>query len=84
MAQVVDELLTVSEVAKILRVDDTTVRRWVKNDVLQAVKLPHLNKRQSYRIRRNTLNDVLEGNHQQHHNSNSHHKHQQEQELVTV
>ena len=29
------ELLTVSEVAKILRVDDTTVRRWVKQGALE-------------------------------------------------
>jgi excisionase family DNA binding protein len=55
------ELLTVSEVADILRVDATTVRRWVKNDVLKAVVLPHVNRRQSYRVRRDTLNKVLEG-----------------------
>jgi excisionase family DNA binding protein len=54
------ELLTVSEVSDILRVDATTCRRWVKNGVLEAVVLPHLNKRQSYRIRRETLNKVLE------------------------
>ena len=53
------ELLTVSEVAEILRVDDTTVRRWVKQGVLDAVVLPHLNARQGYRIKRDTLNRVL-------------------------
>jgi excisionase family DNA binding protein len=53
------ELLTVSEVAKILRVDDTTVRRWVKNGVLEAISLPHVNSRQSYRIKRETLERVL-------------------------
>jgi excisionase family DNA binding protein len=61
MTQVTSELLTVSEVADILRVDATTVRRWVKNDVLKAVVLPHVNRRQSYRVRRDTLNKVLEG-----------------------
>ena len=53
------DLLTVSEVARILRVDDTTVRRWVKQGVLEAVTLPHANSRQSYRIKRETLNRVL-------------------------
>jgi excisionase family DNA binding protein len=55
------ELLTVSEVADILRVDDTTVRRWVKLGVLEAVVLPHLNTRQGYRIKRETLDKVLGG-----------------------
>ena len=53
------DLLTVSEVAKILRVDDTTVRRWVKQGALEAVVLPHLNTRQAYRIKRETLDKVL-------------------------
>jgi excisionase family DNA binding protein len=53
------ELLTVSEVAKILRVDDTTVRRWVKQGALEAVVLPHVNTRQAYRIKRETLGRVL-------------------------
>jgi excisionase family DNA binding protein len=55
------ELLTVSEVAKILRVDDTTVRRWVKNGVMHAITLPHKNKRQAYRIKRATVERLLEG-----------------------
>lgn len=54
-----NELLTVSEVADILRVDDTTVRRWVKGGVLEAVILPHVGERQGYRIKRETLNRVL-------------------------
>lgn len=53
------ELLTVHEVASILRVDDTTVRRYIKNGVLDAITLPHREKRQSYRIRRSTLEDLL-------------------------
>jgi excisionase family DNA binding protein len=55
------DLLTVSEVAHILRVDDTTVRRWVKQGALEAVVLPHVNERQAYRIKRETLNKVLGG-----------------------
>ena len=31
MAEQMEELLTVQEVASILRVDQTTVRRWIKN-----------------------------------------------------
>jgi excisionase family DNA binding protein len=53
------ELLTVSEVARILRVDDTTVRRWVKQGALPAVVLPHVNERQAYRIKRETLDALL-------------------------
>ncbi len=56
------DLLTVSEVANILRVDATTVRRWVKYGVLEAVSLPHARKRQSYRIKRETLEKLLEDN----------------------
>ena len=53
------DLLTVREVAQRLRVDDTTVRRWVKNGALEAVILPHLNERQAYRVRRSTLDALL-------------------------
>ena len=53
------ELLTVREVAKQLRVDDTTVRRWIKNGVLEAITLPHRGQRQAYRIRRSTLEALL-------------------------
>ena len=53
------DLLTVSEVAEILRVDDTTVRRWVKQGVLDAIILPHINERQGYRIKRETIEKLL-------------------------
>jgi excisionase family DNA binding protein len=55
-----DEILTVSEVATALRVDDTTVRRWIKSGALEAITLPHMNKRQAYRIKRATLDKLLE------------------------
>jgi len=55
-----EELLTVHEVARQLRVDDTTIRRWIKNGVLEAITLPHLHKRQAYRIRQTTLNKLLQ------------------------
>jgi len=63
------ELLTVREVAKQLRVDDTTVRRWIKNGVLEAITLPHRGVRQAYRIRRTTLDALLTP---QEHPTNSH------------
>ena len=56
-----DELLTVSEVAKRLRVDETTVRRWVTTGALEAIRLPHKGKRKVYRIRQTTLNKIVMG-----------------------
>ena len=53
------DLLTVREVAEQLRVDDTTVRRWIKNGSLEAITLPHRGARQAYRIRRSILNALL-------------------------
>lgn len=54
-----EELLTVQEVADALRVDATTCRRWIKNGMLEAITLPHHNKRQAYRIKRVTLDKLL-------------------------
>ena len=54
-----EELLTVREVARRLRVDDTTVRRWIKSGALEAITLPHANKRQAYRIKNSTLINLL-------------------------
>jgi excisionase family DNA binding protein len=53
------ELLTVAEVANILRVDGTTVRRWIQGGALKAVTLPHRNKRQAYRVRREDIEALL-------------------------
>jgi excisionase family DNA binding protein len=55
----VHPLLTVHEVATLLRVDDTTVRRWVKSGMLEGVSLPHANVRQGYRIKRETVEKLL-------------------------
>ncbi len=54
-----EELLTVHEVARRLRVDDTTVRRWIKNGVLEAITLPHKGKRQAYRVKQSTLEILI-------------------------
>ncbi|GAC1366983.1 MAG: hypothetical protein NVS2B12_28690 [Ktedonobacteraceae bacterium] len=53
------DLLTVREVARHLRVDDTTVRRWIKSGALDAVALPHSGKRRGYRVRKNTLDTLF-------------------------
>ncbi len=53
------DLMTVHEVARRLRVDDTTVRRWITNGILPAITLPHSGKRQGYRIRQSDLDTVL-------------------------
>ena len=63
MAEETDELLTVHEVARRLRVDDTTVRRWIKSGALEAVTLPHKGKRQAYRIKKSTLDALLRNPH---------------------
>lgn len=57
-----DNLLTVREVAKRLRVDTTTVRRWIAQGLLDAIPLPHQGKRQGYRIRKQTLDRLLLSN----------------------
>jgi excisionase family DNA binding protein len=50
-----NELLTIGEVARHLRVNTTTVRRWIKSGVLEAVTLPHNGNRRGYRVRKQTL-----------------------------
>ncbi len=59
MAEDMDELLTVREVARRLRVDDTTVRRWIKSGALEAITLPHKARRQAYRVKLSTMNKLL-------------------------
>ena len=59
MAEETEKLLTVREVARHLRVDDTTVRRWIKSGSLEAITLPHRGKRQAYRIKQSTLDALL-------------------------
>ena len=60
MAEDLDELLTVREVARRLRVDDTTVRRWIKSGALEAITLPHRGKRQAYRVKKSTMDKLMQ------------------------
>jgi excisionase family DNA binding protein len=63
MAEEMEELLTVREVARRLRVDDTTVRRWIKSGSLEAITLPHRGKRQAYRVKETTMDKLLNSPH---------------------
>jgi excisionase family DNA binding protein len=54
-----NDLLTIREVAQRLRVDTTTVRRWISLGLLEAIILPHRGKRQAYRVRKSTLDHLL-------------------------
>lgn len=54
------DLLTVGEVARILRVDITTVRRWIKDGALEAVALPHAHKRCAHRVKRETIDALFD------------------------
>jgi excisionase family DNA binding protein len=54
------ELLTTHEVADILRLHYTTVNRLCKAGKIEAIVLPHTDGgRQTYRIRRETLDKIL-------------------------
>lgn len=55
------ELLRIRDVAKIFRVDETSVLRWIKNGSLEAITLPTRpgGTRQVYRIKRSTVEAIL-------------------------
>jgi hypothetical protein len=58
-------LLTIAEVARILRWDEMTVRRHIRSSVIPTwaiVRLPHHGKRARYRIKRTWLDQMLAGN----------------------
>jgi len=49
-----DDMLTVDDVAKELRVDQKTVRRWIQRGELVAIDIGR-----EYRIRRSALDDFI-------------------------
>ena len=55
MPQAEGELLTVQEVAKHLKVDEKTVRRWITKGDLTAINLG-----KGYRIYKSDLDDFIE------------------------
>jgi excisionase family DNA binding protein len=56
-----NDLLTVREVAQMLRVSKVTVFRWVTRGILEAVTLPHVGERKQLRIKRTSIDAVLQG-----------------------
>jgi excisionase family DNA binding protein len=54
-------VFTVGEVAYILRVDETTVRRWISRGQLKAYLLPHRSGKQAYRIPRSEIESFAPG-----------------------
>ena len=54
-----NDLLTVSEVAKLCRVDVTTVRRWIDNNLLPAISLPRTGKYQNRRVRKSDIKQLM-------------------------
>lgn len=60
MVKMHSDLLTISEVARLLRVDDTTVRRWIQSGALDAVLLPGRGQRKTHRIKSTTLENLLQ------------------------
>src|SRR5690349_4349792 len=54
-----EALLTVRETALFLRVNASTVRRWIAEGTLAAVKLPGKGKHQVYRVKKSTIDEVL-------------------------
>ena len=54
-----NRLLTVQEIAALLRVDQTTVRRWINNGSLPAVALPKQASRTIYRVKQSEIDKLL-------------------------
>jgi predicted site-specific integrase-resolvase len=62
-----ESLLTVQEVANILRVDTVTVNRWIRAGVLDATELPKYTDadqprqtRRRFRIKKSTIDKMLQ------------------------
>ena len=55
-----EDFLRPSEVAAIVRKNPTTVRRWIKQGFLPAIRLPGHPEKASYLIRRQDVEKLLE------------------------
>lgn len=53
-------LYTIREAARRLHYDETTVRRWIKEGILKAVMLPRPSGRKSYRVKKSTIDSILD------------------------
>ncbi len=54
-----DELLTVPEVADMLRLNEQTVRRWLRDGTLPGFRIGH-NRKAGWRMRRSEVEAYLE------------------------
>jgi excisionase family DNA binding protein len=54
-----ERLYTVNEVAERVRVDPTTVRRWIRHGLITCIDLPHTGSRVGRRIPQSTLDGIL-------------------------
>jgi excisionase family DNA binding protein len=54
-----ERLYTVNEVAERVRVDPTTVRRWIRHGLIVCIDLPHTGTRVGRRIPQSTLDGIL-------------------------
>lgn len=54
------EIMTVPEVANFLRVDVSTVRRWIRKGGMDAIELPHpLTQKKGYRVPRTSIEAIV-------------------------
>jgi excisionase family DNA binding protein len=58
----ISEYLTPRDIADILKVDISTVRRWIKKGALPSIELPNVYQRlhRSYRVPRKALQELIE------------------------
>lgn len=59
-----NELLTLREVANILRVGPEAVRLWIRDGIFQAIRTPGRT-HQLYRVKRETIEDLLNTPHKE-------------------
>lgn len=55
----IPEFMTVRELANLLRVNETTVRRWIGHGNLEALLLPGTGKHKTYRIPRSSIEQMI-------------------------
>jgi excisionase family DNA binding protein len=54
-----ERYMTIKEASTILRVDQSTFRRYIKAGIFPAIALPHLGKRKCHLIRRSDIMRLL-------------------------
>lgn len=55
----IDKLLTTTEVARILRVNVLTVRRWIAAGALEAIELPGRGQWRQFRVKQSVVDALL-------------------------